>query len=136
MLINRILVTIDMAEKKYPVHPEYSEKYPAIDGIAKPDRPTGDHYIPAEKAIRSDIEKILEMSDDFFNSWYKERLAVSKSLLDQYQIFASIPNLVYASESRKLGMDNGTIRILKEGLDYLDKIAKVRKEYKELNKEK
>jgi hypothetical protein len=127
-----------MAEKKYPVHAEYSEKYPAIDGIAKPERPTGNYVRPAEKAIRSDIEKILEMDDANFKLWFIQREEATHNLLHQYQLFVSIPDIRYGSEKQKLGMDantviSTTIGTLKEGIEYLGIISKIREEYIKLN---
>lgn len=116
-------------------HLKWTEKYPAIDGIAKSRRLSGDYWRPAENAIRSDIEKILEMNDTNFNSWYTSHKETAEKLLNLYSHFAEIPNLIYGSEEQKLGMDANThisspIGCFKEGLDYLEMIKKVREEYK------
>lgn len=138
---------------KIKEHPEWSKCYPAIDGIAKLQKPSKEeinkildkipskrvYYKEAENAIRSDIEKILKLSDVDFHDWYHERKDATEKMLKQYEIIASIPNLRYSSESQKLGLDalcyiSDTIGVLKEGLDYLEKIKEVRVEYKEESK--
>ncbi len=116
-----------MAIKK---HPEWSEKYPAIDGIA------GRYDNLTIKPIRSDIEKILNLNDLHFGDWYNERKNATEKLLKQYEVVASIPDLVHAFEERKFGLEGSAfictpIKVLKEGLDYLEKIKEVREEYRE-----
>lgn len=117
------------------MHPEWTREYPAIDGIVKTMRPIGDYFLPAENAIRSDIEKILKMDDTNFNSWYNSHKETAEKLLKLYSHFAEIPDLRYAGEEQKLGMDanayiDSPINCFKEGLNYLEKIKEVRNEYK------
>jgi hypothetical protein len=116
-------------------HPEWTKKYPAIDGIAKSERPSGDYFYPEEKAIRSDIEEILKMNDTNFNRWYNKRKVATENMLKQYEIIGSIPSLNYPFEKfqNKLTASSyisGPINVLKEGLDYLEKVKEVREEYK------
>lgn len=118
---------------------EWYLKYPAIDGIAKEAEYKGEDNCLSrepEKAIRSDIEGILKMDDSKFRIWYNERRIATENMLKQYEIIGSIPALCYGSEERKFDLNSnynisGPIRILKEGLDYLEKISQVRGEYKE-----
>ncbi len=117
-----------MAIKK---HPEWTEKYPAVDGIAKSAR----YHKEIEKPIRSDIEKILKLNDLNFSDWYNKRKDATENMLKQYEIIASNPALCYGSEEKKFGLESSAfistpIKVLKEGLDYLEKIREVREEYK------
>ena len=112
---------------------KYSRKYPAIDGIAKDKDYSIGHR--DENAIRSDIEKILNFSDAEFNNWYSDRRFIAERLLKDYKVIASIPDLRYPNEDQQMGLDaysglGGMIEILKEGLDYLDIIKKVRADQK------
>lgn len=122
---------------KIKEYPGFSENYPAIDGIAKGERPPkeerreGVSYLPSENAIRSDIEKILEMDDIAFDSWYRSRKNSVLGLLNQFKMLITIPDLRYASEESKHGLDantyvSGLHKILKEGLEYVEVIKKVR----------
>ncbi len=134
-------------------HPEWSEKYPAIDGIAKGERPSKEerkkmiqenptaniHYRQAEKPIRSDIEKILKLNDEEFNTWFAERRIAALNLLNNYELIGSIPSLRYSSEEQQNGlksnsMINGPINVLKDGIEYLGVIRQVRNEYKQIKK--
>jgi|SRR3989344_2994706 len=130
---------------KIKQYSEYSEKYPAIDGIAKSERPSEDEIeeimqrdqsmdtisvSPAERAIRSDIEKILTLSARDFNCWYVKREEIVEKLLREYEIVASIPDLRYGGEEQKYGLDshsifNDVIGTLKEAREYLEVIKKV-----------
>jgi hypothetical protein len=110
-----------MTIKEYP---EWTLKYPAIDGKKNPDK----------KPIRSDIEEILKMNNVPFNKWYSERKQAVESLLNQYELIASIPSLIYSSEYQKFGLDSSTfignsIKVFKEGLDYLERIKELREVY-------
>lgn len=117
-------------------HPEWSEKYSAIDGIAKPRKfLVGKDSPHEEKAIRSDIEEILKLEDTNFNKWYISHKETAEKLLNLYSHFAEIPNLNYGSEEQKCGMEayssiKSLIDYFKEGLDYLEKIKQIREEYK------
>ena len=122
---------------KIKEYPKFSEKYPAIDGIAKGERPPeeerrkGLSYLPSENAIRSDIEEILEMSDIAFDSWYRSRKNSVLGLLNQFEILVTIPDLRYGSEKSKHGLDaNAYVQdiheTLKRGLEYVKVIKKVR----------
>lgn len=121
-----------MAKIKIVQHPEYTSKYPAIDGITKEKRGSGRIYYPAEKAVRPDIEAVLEMDEAQFNNWYIPKKDTTERLLEHYEIFASIPNLAYGGE-KPLKMNAITavdlqIKAFKEGLEYLEIIKKVREE--------
>ncbi len=110
-------------------HSEWSEKYPAIDGI------TNGEGVYFQKPIRSDIEEILNLNDEEFNHWFSERRIASLKLLNDYELVGSIPDLESPLEEFKnnLIVKSGIgslIGILKDGLDYLEKIVEVRKEYK------
>ena len=112
-------------------HPEWSDKYAAIDGIAKPQN--GGY--PEERAIRSDIEEIINLDDSHFNYWYDSRLAATQRLLKDYELFASIPHLNYGGADQKYDMAalcavSGQLEALTEALDFLEKIKQVRGEIK------
>jgi len=128
--------------------PEYSEKYPAIDGIAKEERPSkGErdvmiaenpleevYYHPSEKAIRPDIENILGLDDAGFDEWYKTRKSVAERLLKDYEVVGTIPHLQFGSRQNNLTCIShlsGVIESLEEGLEYLEIIKKVRTEQKD-----
>lgn len=120
---------------EFKERPELTEHYSAIDGIAKSDRNFregdrgGQYYNAAEKAIRPDIVKILEMSDLKYHIWYNSRCQVTLNFLEQWELFASIPCLNYGD--RQYNMDamssiKMTIDYLRNGLDYLKKIDELR----------
>ena len=124
---------------EYIEHPEWKDKYPAIDGISKPDRDFreydmgGQSYSPFEKAVRSDIEKILEMPCGEFSVWYMKKKKSVETLITDYENFATIPNLGYGSELHKFDMTAITLvknhlESLKQGLEYLEVIKQVRRE--------
>ncbi len=124
---------------KIKEYPEFSEKYPAIDGITKGNRPPKEGrepWRPPENAIRSDIEEILEMDDIAFDSWYRSKKNSVLGLLNQFEILVTIPNLEYASEEFKYGLDeghnhlSGLYETLKKGLEYVEVIKKVRDDQK------
>lgn len=112
---------------KIKQHPEWTEKYSAIDGIAKPKS--------AQNSIRSDIEEILKFSDEEFYKWYETRKNVTVKLLQDYQLFSTIPALKYGSEEQKLDMTayihvDKHLQYLKKGLEYLLMIKTLREEIK------
>lgn len=97
--------------------------YPAIDGIE-------DRFYSV-LPVRSDVAAIACMDDIQFEKWYAERKDVAIKLLAQYDLFASIPNLVYSSEEQKLDMNARThvkehIKSFIDGLEFLDVIRDFR----------
>ena len=126
-------------KKEYQKHPEWTDKYSAINGIGKdgeclPESDLGQpRYSSSHRPIRSDIEKILNFNEDNFYGWLSQRRTATKKLLSKYKLFASIPHLSYASEDQKLDMTARThvkdhIAEFEQGLDYLEKIEQVYKE--------
>lgn len=110
-------------------HPEWSEKYPALDGI------TNGKGVYFQKPIRSDIEEILKLNDKEFNNWFSERKITAQKLLKNYELIGSIPDLKSSLENFKNNLiTNGNIGYfigtLKEGIEYLEVIKQVREEYK------
>jgi hypothetical protein len=110
--------------------PEYSSKYPAIDGIDK--KVEG---ILVGKPIRSDIIKLFEMDNGEFEKWYSERREAAQTLLNMYELVSSVPALIYGSERMQFGMDAYTdlasfISIFEKTLDYLEKIQDRRNDYR------
>jgi hypothetical protein len=100
-----------------------SKKYPALDGILD----SHHNKLP----IRSDIEKILLMDKKSFDNWYSKRRKITTNLLEEYQLFVSIPNPTYSSEGSKYNMNARThvgthIEAFKEGLEYLEVIKSFR----------
>jgi hypothetical protein len=121
-----------MAIKK---HPEWKDKYCAVDGIEKKDG-FSSRCIGDKKAVRSDIEKILNLNDEEFTKWFSDRKIAAQRLLKDYEIISDIPFLAYGCEGLKnnLGVNNyirGPIDILKKGIEYLDILKQVRDEKKE-----
>lgn len=119
--------------------PELTEHYSAIDGIAKGDRNFreadrgGHYYNAAEDAVRPDVVKIIKMPDREYDIWYDLRYQVTMKLLQQWELFASIPCLNYGD--KQYNMDamasiRSQIRYLKDGIDYLKKIDELRKSVK------
>jgi len=132
---------------KIKEYPEFSDKYPAIDGIAKGERPPKEErekrmeqgesvsYLRAEKPIRSDVEEILKMDGIKFDSWYRQKESALLELLNPLRIAVTVPHLRYASEEQKNTLNaqsyiSGLHEILEEGLEYLQVIKKVRDEAK------
>ena len=127
---------------KIKQYPEFSEDYPAIDGIAKGERPSKKereklreivYFSPAERAIRSDVEEILSMHGASFDSWYRSKSSSIRHLLNSLEIIITIPDLRYGSEDSKHNLDaDSSVRslydALKRGLEYVEIIKKVRGE--------
>ena len=126
-------------------YPEWSDKYPAIDGIAKQQRPSEEEVakkrkmeidVPiegSEKAIRSDIEAIINLDDNGFHKWYFEHENATKKLLELYELFGDIPDLRHGSDWDKCNIGHRSkikehIELLRQGLDYLKVIKQARKE--------
>ena len=125
---------------------EFSEKYPAIDGIKKDEKPSREErkrikgetgksvaYRGPDRQIRSDVEKILEMDGIAFDSWYRKKESAVLNLLNPIRIAATIPDLRYGAEYQQYNLDvNSNIdtlhKTLEEGLKYLEVIKKVREE--------
>jgi len=84
-------------------HPEFSEKYPAIDGIKKLDKIIRDKGILFGKnPIRSDVLEILNFDNSKFDAWYQTRQSILGSLLNEFKIVASVPDLRYPGKIRNL----------------------------------
>jgi hypothetical protein len=83
--------------------------------------------------IRPDIEKIVSQSDMDFQKWYSERREATERILRDYELFSSIPHLAYETDERDMKAITAVrnqIDALKEGLEYLDTIRKVRDGYR------
>jgi hypothetical protein len=127
-------------EIKITEHPELTEKYSAIDGIAKPETrcgPDNEFIMYGQKPIRSDIETILKLEDFEFEKWYTERKEATERLLKDYKVFASIPCLAYGTEEQKLDMTayshvRDYVKSLEEASDYLEVMKRVRTEVRGL----
>jgi hypothetical protein len=99
----------------------------AIDLIADSDSNT--------KPIRSDIERLCQMSDENFVDWYRAAYFPTLELYENYQSFASIPNLDYTSEDQKFDMTaipevEIHLENLRKGLEYVKQIKTLRAEYR------
>ena len=122
-------------------HPEFSDKYPAIDGIKKEHDgyDNGDHYVTRvheQEAIRSDVLEILNLDGIKFDSWYRSKTSSLLDLLNSLRIVVKVPDLRYMSESQKLGLDASSglkdlIETLERGLEYVEVIKKVRDDMKD-----
>lgn len=121
--------------EEYPQHPEWSEKYPAIDGIKRSpsfsrydETVEADIYTSDKAPIRSDIEKILLMNSSDFNKWLSQRREATEEMIEKYKLFSSIPNLRYDSGTEDMSAYShvrGHLSTLEEGLDYLEKIKQL-----------
>lgn len=121
-------------------HPEWSDKYPAVDGISKEAKNRSRFtkiYRGPKKPIRSDLLKILKLNDEKFTKWYSERKIAALGVLKIYELIGSIPNLIVGYEEDKersyLSSSESIKEIIdttKNGIDYLDRIKQVRNEYK------
>ena len=127
-------------------HPEWSDKYPAVDGIEYNTTKEmeelkkkysgeffGDNRF--KRPIRSDIEKILSLNDEDFLKWFSDRKNIAQRLLKEYEVIATIPCLTYGFEDQQYDMRdsthlNSTIGVLKNSIEYLDIIKQVRDESK------
>ena len=122
---------------KIKQYPEFSEKYPAIDGIKKLDKIIRDKGILFGKnPIRSDVLEILNFDNSKFEAWYQTRQSILGSLLNEFKIVASVPDLRYPGENQKFGLDsysgiNGMIEVLEKGLEYLEIIREIRDKSKD-----
>lgn len=89
------------------------------------------------KAIKigSNLEKVIQLSEFDFQRWHSERKEATQRILHDYGLFASIPHLGY--ERAEHNMDAITtvkdqVSALKQGLQYLDEICKIRERYKNI----
>ena len=83
--------------------------------------------------IRPDIEKIVLQSDADFQTWYSERREATERILRDYELFSSIPHLAYETgehDMRAITAVRNQIDTLKDGLEYLDAIRKIRDGYR------
>ena len=129
-------------------HPEWTEKYSAIDGFKYDTKKDVEEFrrkfvgeiggpsLRVKKVIRSDIEGILKLNDEDFTKWFSERKITAQRLLKDYELLGTIPCLTYGFEDQQYNLTaithlNDTIEILKEGIEYLDIIKQVRDEQKE-----
>jgi hypothetical protein len=123
----------------YKEHPEWSDRYPAIDGIAKESKPAGydrndnERFTLPETEIREDLEKIINLDTEHFIRWCSPKLKATEYLLEQWKSFASIPHLGYGNNEQQLNMDaitavKNVVENLEKGRDYMQKIIKVYKE--------
>ncbi len=129
-------------------HPEWSDKYPAVDGFSfnsieevnamrkdYPNNPSH-YYLVPKNALRSDIEKIIGLNDQDFLKWFSERKIAAQTMLKNYELIGEIPHLSYAYEGHGLETlssnihINDMIQVLKKGIEYLDVIKQVRDESK------
>lgn len=122
--------------------PELTANYCAIDGIFRSEGPLirfdcdGDKTgtrIPAKREIRPDIERLLSIDDREFNIWYSARKEATENLLENYELFASIPELSYGGDSQQHDMSVHThvkyhLESLRKGLDFLARIKERREE--------
>lgn len=108
--------------------PDLTRDYPAIDGITKDEEDS----FPAKTAVRSDVENILEMSDNDFNLWYLERRDAISSLLRTYNLVGDIPDLRFANEDNKRYMkDSEAIKPIIEVIERAQRNLEVIKRVKE-----
>ncbi len=114
--------------------PELTDKYPAVEGIAKSAGiPTEEHPCVhlAQNPIRSDVLEILKLQDGIFDEWYARRKEATERELADYRLFASIPHLGYGAEEQKLDMCayshvKSHLQSLEEGLEFLEVIKLAR----------
>jgi hypothetical protein len=129
-------------------HPEWKQQYTAVDGIEYDNRKEVEEFrrkfpgdiagpsLRIKKAIRSDVEEILLKNDEDFTKWFSERKITAQKLLKDYELLGTIPFLVYGFEDQKYDLTasthlNNSIAILKDAIEYLDRIKQVRDENKE-----
>ena len=111
---------------KLKQYPHLTEKFPAIDGIAK----EGEGKIQSQEAIRRDVEEILKLPDAEFNTWHKEKMGHAQSLYTIVSGIGDVPNLGYGSEEYTMKTGSTTLhsltQTLEQTIDFLEKIALVR----------
>ena len=114
--------------------PDLSEKYPAIDGIIKGERPPKElrkkdqSYFPAEQAVRNDVLSLLELSNESFANWYHHRKVAAKKLLEALEILEEIPDLRFGAMAINMGQSSiGKLTAdLRATIDYLETIKEAR----------
>ncbi len=81
---------------------------------------------------REDIVAIVGMTNEAFDSWYASRLLAVRSLMETWELFASIPNLSYNSP-----MTHSSKTVIREVIDSirnaesdLEKILQIREDGK------
>jgi hypothetical protein len=113
---------------KYSACPDLTKNYPAIDGIAKPERnhhrsdnncmaEDRVYFDSAEEAIRSDVLPILDLSDAEFEHWYRERFDALTKVLKEWELIGSIPNLGWTDQPMTFGQSVTQFRYQIEGLN-------------------
>ena len=109
---------------------------PAIDGVARDKHKTGSCASFAQRPVRSDVERLLNLSDADFNTWYEPRLQATNRQLEDYLLIGSIPHLDYGAEEQKLHLGDANtafknhIATLRSAQEYLGLIKEVRDQYK------
>lgn len=125
--------------------PELTAQFPAIDGIAKPDRNhrRGEDcmdnpvtwYDLAEDPIRKDVLKIIMLPDHEFESWYLARHNAIRAILTPYELVSSIPNLSNGAHTSVFGsytVFRETAETLRKAKDHLKLLKKRRAEIKNI----
>ncbi|MFP4111898.1 MAG: hypothetical protein ACLFUO_02780 [Candidatus Woesearchaeota archaeon] len=119
---------------EFKKHPEWSEDYPAIDCIAKPERPAGydenDNpiFYYQEDAVRKDISDLIELSPNEFREWYYPKRSAAETELKRWKTIASIPHLGYGALEHNLSaitQIGSLVNNLENGVDYLKKIKEL-----------
>jgi hypothetical protein len=82
---------------------QYPNLYPSLTGVGR-SKPQGGTVGNFQE--REDVADIIGLSDDEFDAWYAARFMAVKSLKEQWELFASIPNLSY---NKPMNHDSKTV---------------------------
>jgi len=83
--------------------------------------------------FRQDIQDLVNLNDEEFEKWYTPRKDIVTILLNDYQLFGSIPNLNSSHNRENISsypIVKDEISYYNEALNFLDEIKKAREEYK------
>lgn len=84
---------------------------------------------PDALRVRSDIEEIINKTDEAFLTWYTPRREAVEKFLRDYELFASIPDLRYPTEQTigsVFAVVENQLHSLKQSWEYLEMIKKLR----------
>lgn len=128
---------------KIDKRPDLTEKYPAIDGIAKPERNArwtedcmGNEVKlsePAEDAVRGDILELLKMPLEDFSTWVSPRYFAARELRDMLELIGGIPDLGWAHKEHSFSGRTSIRNLLQDAEDAMLHCCALMERYNKLN---
>ena len=107
--------------------PDWTIKFPAIDGIAKPSQCNQSdryhtRYTPETPAIREDVQAILDMPQEEFQIWLDQKRDAATQLLNMWAAVGDIPELSYGLDAHTMTANTAfkaNLEVLQKAMSYL-----------------